>query len=64
MNAEWHNQIQKLFENKLHVLFSADSDTPTQKGDVAIVLNKCFIPTQGTDTIKTDNIVNGSVRGP
>ena len=26
---------------------------------MAIVLNKCFVPTQGASTIKTDNIVGG-----
>ena len=59
MNVERHSQIKKLFENKLHVLFSADSEAPTRKGGVAIVLNKRFVPTQGPDTIKTDTIVNG-----
>jgi exonuclease III len=59
MNMERYNQIKKLFENKLHVLYSADPDAPTRKGGVAIILNKRFIPTQGTDTIRADNIVSG-----
>jgi len=59
MNVERQNKVQMLFERRLNTLCSEDPESPTQKGGVAIVLNKCFIPTQGASTIKTDNIVGG-----
>jgi len=59
MNTERYNQVHKLFEKRLHILYSADPESPTRKGGVAIVLNKRFVPTQGPGTIKTDEIVSG-----
>ncbi len=59
MEAARHSQVQKLFIKRLHILYSADPESPTRKGGVAIVLNKRFIPSQGAGTIRTEEIVGG-----
>ena len=59
MDVVRHNQVQKLFVNRLHILYSADPESPTRKGGVAIVLNKRFVPSQGAGTVRTEEIVGG-----
>ena len=59
MDVVRHSQVQKLFVNRLHILYSADPVSPTRRGGVAIVLNKRFVPSQGAGTVRTEEIVGG-----
>lgn len=56
MNEERCETIQNIFGRRLHIVVSADDESPSQRAGIAIVMNKSFIDTS-SETTKT--IISG-----